>query len=184
MPLELHAGDAAHVSGAEFTEAMSTLASGVAVVTCLLDGRPWGMTVTSFSSVSAEPPTVLVAIRSTAGAAAAITASGRFGVSILSEEQARVAAHCSEPGAAKFLEAFVDAGAGHRAAPAIDGALAHLDCVVCDAARVADHIVFFGRVDAARTERVGPPLVYHRRRYTALAASNPTRERSPRCLAS
>ncbi len=49
---------------ADFVDAMSTLASGVGLVTCWVGDRPWGMTVTAFASVSAEPPTVLVSLGS------------------------------------------------------------------------------------------------------------------------
>ena len=48
----------------DFADAMSTLASGVVLVTGWVGDRPWGMTVTSFASVSAEPPTVLVSLGS------------------------------------------------------------------------------------------------------------------------
>ncbi len=169
-----------------FADAMSALASGVALLTCELDGRPWGMTVTAFASVSADPPTVLVSIDSDAAAAHAIDTSGRFGVSILGEDQLDVARHGAEPGKAKFLEAFVDPDHPDDASPMVDGALAHLDCEVEKALRVADHTVFFARVRAARALHSGMPLVYHGRDYRTLAAptaKRPPTERRTTCLA-
>ena len=166
----------------EFAEAMSALASGVVVVTSRVDDRPWGLTVTSFASVSAAPPTVLVSLRSAGASARSIAAARSFGVSILSEEQLAVARRGSEPGAPKFLGHFGEAGDDISATPAVAGALAHLECEVADAVRIADHTVFFGGVRAARARRAGTPLLYHRRDYRSLAtpaAAHPPTERRP-----
>jgi flavin reductase ActVB len=168
-----------HAPAEGFADAMSTLASGVVVVTCRLNGRPWGMTVTAFASVSADPPTVLVSLASESPAARAIAATGRFGVGILAEEQLAVARHGSAPGKPKFLEAFAEPDGRFSATPVVAGALGHLDCELSDELRVADHTVFFGRVRAARASHTGTPLVYHRRDYRTLA-----NERSTPCLAS
>jgi flavin reductase (DIM6/NTAB) family NADH-FMN oxidoreductase RutF len=170
-----------------FAEAMSALASGVAVVTCEVDGRPWGMTVTAFASVSADPPTVLVSIDSDAPAARAIGESGLFGVSILAADQLDIARHGSAPGKPKFLDAFVEPGPGGGASPMVAGVLAHLDCEVERELRVADHTVFFGLARAARASRAGLPLVYHRRAYRTLAAHDirrPPIESRTTCLTS
>jgi flavin reductase (DIM6/NTAB) family NADH-FMN oxidoreductase RutF len=163
---------------------MGALASGVVIVTCRLDGRPWGMTVTAFASVSADPPTVLVSLDSEAVAAHAISATRRFGVSILAEEQLVVARHGSAPGKPKFLEPFTEDGEG-SASPVVLGALAQLDCEVCEELHIADHTVLFGRVRAARASQAGAPLLYHRRDYRTLAdraAADPPTERSTTCL--
>ncbi len=173
-------------SSRPFADAMSALASGVAVVTCELDGRPWGMTVTAFASVSADPPTVLVSIDSDATAADALAASGRFGVSILAEDQLDVARHGAAPGKSKFLEAFVDPDHTDDASPMVAGALAHLDCEVERTIRVADHTVFFARVRAAHATHFGMPLVYHSRDYRTLGAPagrRPPTEGRTTCLA-
>ena len=166
----------------EFADAMSELASGVALVTCRVGDRPWGMTVTAFASVSAEPPTVLVALSSDAASTAAITATQQFGVSILAAKQLDVARYGSAPGASKFLEAFVDSGDRRSASPIVAGALAHLDCRVADSTQVADHTVFFGRVRAVRASSNGAPLLYHRRDYRMLAEPVPTRQNAERSV--
>ena len=168
-------------SAAEFTGAMSALASGVVVVTCRLDGRPWGMTVTAFASVSADPPTVLVSLGSETLGARAIGATRRFGVSILAADQLPVAQFGAAAGTAKFLERFTAAGAPSGASPVVAGALAELDCDVSDEIRVADHTVFFGRVRVARASQAGRPLLYHHRDYRTVA--DLTSEGSTRCLA-
>jgi flavin reductase (DIM6/NTAB) family NADH-FMN oxidoreductase RutF len=153
---------------AHFTAAMSTLASSVVFVTCRLGDRPWGMTVTAFASVSADPPIVLVSLGSTGVTARTIMSSGRFGVSVLAADQLAIARYGSARGATKFLEPFAEPDAGPGASPIVAGALAHLDCELSEHVRIADHTVFFGRVIAARACG-GTPLVYHRRGYRRLA---------------
>ena len=153
----------------EFLAAMSALASGVVLVTCRVGGRPWGMTVTAFASVAADPPTVLVSLRSDGVSARAIAASGQFGVNILAEGQEPVARNGAAPGAPKFLD--------HLAVP---GALAYLECELVDVAEIADHTVFFGRVVSARVPCEGEPLVYHRRAYRTV--TDPATSKEMTCL--
>jgi flavin reductase (DIM6/NTAB) family NADH-FMN oxidoreductase RutF len=171
----------------DFVDAMSTLASGVALVTVWVADRPWGMTVTAFASVSAAPPTVLISLGSETTSAREITATRSFGVSILAEQQLAVARFGSEPSAAKFLEAFVDPGDGSSDSPVVVGALAHLDCELSDAVQIADHTILFGHVRAARPSCSGGPLLYHRRGYRTLgdrAGGHPPTETELRCLSS
>ena len=152
-----------------FADAMSALASGVVLVTCRVSARPWGLTVTAFASASADPPTVLVSLGSETASARAIRASRSFGVSILAADQLAVARLGSEPGQAKFLEPFVEPDEVRAASPAVAGALAHLDCELCEDVRVAAHTIVFGRVRSARISRGGAPLVYHGRSFRTLA---------------
>jgi flavin reductase (DIM6/NTAB) family NADH-FMN oxidoreductase RutF len=163
-----------------FAEAMSALAGGVAVVTCELDGRPWGLTVTAFTSVSVDPPTALVSIGSER-TADAIAASGRFGVSLLAEDQLEVAFHASAPGKPKFLEPLVDVGHAFPESPMVADALAHFDCHVEQTLVVADHTIFVGRARAAHILRTARPLVYHSRQYRTLREL--PAETASRCLA-
>jgi flavin reductase (DIM6/NTAB) family NADH-FMN oxidoreductase RutF len=163
--------------GSKFADAMSMLASGVVLVTSRVSGRPWGTTVTAFISVSAEPPTVLISLASATASAHAITTSGRFGVSILGDDQLAVARFGSASGVAKFIEAFVDAADGNGTSPVVAGSLAHLDCELTDAVQVADHTLFLGRVLASRLPGGGTPLLYHRRGYSSLGGRVGGRQR-------
>jgi flavin reductase (DIM6/NTAB) family NADH-FMN oxidoreductase RutF len=150
---------------ADFVDAMSTLASGVVLVTCRVGGRPWGMTVTAFTSVSADPPTVLVALDGNGRSAGAIARTLRFGVSILTTEQLEIARLGALSGADKFLDGLIRLGGE---APAVLGALAHLDCDVSRMVEAGDHTVFFGRVRTAERLSGGEPLLYHRRSYRSV----------------
>ena len=174
----------AAVSATEFVDAMSTLASGVVLVTCRLAHRPWGMTVTAFASVSAYPPTVLVSLGARTASADAIAATGAFGVSILARDQVAVAEYGAARGAAKFLDSLVEHRDRVSASPAIAQALAHLDCDVVEAVGVADHTVFFGHVHAVHLRRDGDPLLYHGRGFRSFLAPDPTTERNLRCVSS
>jgi flavin reductase (DIM6/NTAB) family NADH-FMN oxidoreductase RutF len=169
--------------GSDFTDAMSTLAGGVVLVTSWVDARPWGTTVIAFASVSADPPTVLVSLRSDGISAREIAVSRRFGISMLSARQVSVARFGSAAGRPKFLEAFVDPDDRVSVTPVVAGALAHLDCEVTETVPIADHIVFFGRVRMAHASG-GTPLVYHGRDYRTLVEPDPVRrtERSVPCL--
>src|SRR5262245_14918884 len=150
---------------ADYADAMSALASGVVLVTCRVAGRPWGMTVTAFASASADPPTVLVSLGSETVSARTIGETRRFGVSLLADDQLELARICSAPGRAKFIEPFVEPVDAGGWSPVVSGALAHLDCELCEDVRVADHTIIFGRVRSVRTLRAGPPLLYHGRSY-------------------
>ncbi len=160
---------------------MSTLAGGVVIVTSRFAGRPWGMTVTAFTSVSADPPTVLVSLGAGTVSARSIAATGAFGVSILAASQVCAANHASVPGQTKFLDTLIDRAERRSPSPAIADALAHLDCHLVDALESADHVVFLGRVRGARRLGSGDPLLYHGRSYASL---RPATERNLRCLAS
>ena len=137
-----------------FLDAMAELARGVALVTCSVDGRTWGTTVTSFTSVAVDPPTVLVALQTDGRAARAIAADGRYGVVLLSAHQLELARAAAQPGAAKFLDER-----------RLRGALARFECDVVSTAVIGETTVFYGEVRAAHAGR-GRPLLHHRRRYT------------------
>jgi flavin reductase ActVB len=157
------------VPAPEFAEAMSALASGVVLVTCRVGGRPWGMTVTAFTSVSADPPLALVSLRGSAIATGAIKASRRFVVNILADGQEPVARRGSKPGAPKFIDDL-----------AVPGALAYLELELHEAIDVADHTILLGRVVSTRVAAEGEALVYHRRDYRTV--SDPTLTKEMACL--
>lgn len=159
-----------------FRQAMRLLAGGVAVVTTVVDGRPWGLTISACCSLTAEPPQVLISLDSRTASCRAILDSGRFGVALLGSDQVEVARACSAPGRPKFIEELVDDSFEQARSPVIAGALAQLDCRVVDSHRVGDHALIIGLVHDAlspRTHQDFEPLVYFQRAFrtvgTALA---------------
>ena len=154
------------IDEAGFKLAMSYFASGVTVVTTEHEGKPYGMTVASFASLSLRPPLVVVCIEKSVKTHDAIAESGKFGVSILASAQADI----SNRFASKIDDKFdgVPVSRGELGVPLIENALCTLECRVQDQLPGGDHTIFVGAVvDARNTD--GTPLVYYRSAYHALA---------------
>jgi len=144
-----------------FHDAMSSLASGVAVITARRDdGHPCGLAATSVASYSADPPSLLVSVDHSSRCHAALAACESFGVHILGigeEPLARVFAGKSDD---KF------AGLGwswDRDVPEIHGALAYLRCGRAENFQHYDHTVLIGDLHGGR-HTAGEPLLYAQRR--------------------
>jgi len=159
----------------DFRDAMGRLAAGIVMVTTEVDGRPWGLTVSACCSISMSPPTIAVSLGDTTVSAKVIEDTGRFGVSILGESLIDAAHFGSTRGQPKFVEHYC-ASQGRSMTPAIESAIAHVDCRVEQTARVADHIVFFGEVECVlHRPESDNPLVYHDRRFHRLSFSSDIR---------
>lgn len=156
------------VTADAFRDALAAWASGVTIVTSRHAEAIHGMTVSAFSSVSLDPPLVLVCADKSSDTHGLIRASGCFGVNVLHEAQQGL----SNKFAIKKDEHLRFAGVGHGAAetgaPLLDDALVALDCRVEDAHEAGDHVIYVGRVLAIRMGE-GEPLVYYRGRYRSLA---------------
>src|SRR6267143_558130 len=98
------------IDEAAFKLAMSHFPSGVTVVTTEHEGRPYGMTVASFASLSLHPPLVLVCIEKTVKTHDAISSSQKFGVSILGADQADISSRFASRADDKFAGVEVSRG--------------------------------------------------------------------------
>ncbi|MDX1584505.1 MAG: flavin reductase family protein, partial [Thermoanaerobaculia bacterium] len=116
------------IDQASFRTAMSHFPCGVTVVTTKSDEGPAGLTVSSFCSLSLDPPLVLVCIDKGVASHVAISSSGRFAVNILTEEQEDV----SRTFASRLEDKFAGVGTrdGIGAVPLIEGSLAIVECSV------------------------------------------------------
>jgi flavin reductase (DIM6/NTAB) family NADH-FMN oxidoreductase RutF len=150
------------IDDAQFKLAMSYFASGVTVVTTEHDGKPFGMTVAAFSSLSLHPPLVLICIEKTVKSHDAIAGAGKFGVSILNSKQTDISNRFASRAEDKFAETEVVRG--ELGVPLIAGALTRLECRVSEKLEGGDHTIFVGEVVEANTEE-GEPLVYFRSGY-------------------
>lgn len=148
---------------ADFRRACGCFATGVAVATVAdREGRPHGLTVNSFTSVSLEPPLVLFCIDKQAGVYQAFMDASHYGINILSAGQQvlsdRFAFHPDD----RFE------GVGWRpdacGRPRLEGGLAWLGCRVEARWDAGDHTVLLGRVETAEAGE-GAPLLYVRSRY-------------------
>ena len=150
------------IDDAEFRQALSHFASGVTVVTTEHEGKPYGMTVASFASLSLHPPLVLICIEKAVKTHDAIAAAGKFGVSILTKDQAGVSNRFASKSDDKF--SGVELVAGSNGVPLIGGALTTLECNVTQQLPGGDHSIFVGEI-VATSAGVGEPLVYFRGAY-------------------
>src|SRR6266849_3321053 len=130
------------IDEAAFKSAMSHFASGVTVVTTEHGGRPYGMTVASFASLSLHPPLVLVCIERSVKTHDAIAASGKYGVSILSSAQADISSKFASRSDDKFNG--VELIEGDLDVPLIAGALTAIECRLYDQLPGGDHTIFIG----------------------------------------
>lgn len=154
-----------------FRLVMSRFATGVTVMTTFAEGRPQGITVNALSSVSLEPPLVMVALDRRRVIAPMVRAHGRYAISVLGEEQQALSDCFAHAPASPGREDFCGAAwhPGSTGLPLIDGAIATLECTVVETFAVGDHDLFIGRVDALddggpAAEATGP-LLYFRRQY-------------------
>ena len=145
----------------EFRRVMGYFATGVTVVASLdREGGAVGLTVNAFTSVSLDPPLVLVCLHRDAYAHDPLLEAGHFGVSFLKEDQGALALRFSrdEP-ALRFRN--LDLDEGPLGSPLLPGALAWVECEVSEVHPGGDHSIVVGRVVAGRSHE-GEPLVFFR----------------------
>ena len=154
------------IDDAQFKLAMSHFASGVTVVTTEHEGRPYGMTVASFASLSLHPPLVLVCIEKNVKTHEAIEASGVFGVSMLAQTQIAVSNRFASKSDDKFEG--VETRRGTLGVPLLEGSICMLECRVHATLPGGDHTIFVGEVVEMQAVEAAP-LVYFRSGYRELA---------------
>jgi len=148
---------------------MRAWSSGVVVVTALYNGEQHGMTVSSFTSISLDPPLVIISLQIASRTHQMISESGEFAVTILSENQKDI----SERFAGRVpdeedrlvgleMETLVSG------APLLKDGLAWLDCRVIQIIPAGTNTLFLAQVIVARSNGEGMPLIYHDRLYWML----------------
>lgn len=140
-------------------QVMGRFATGVTVVTTTDRDMIHGMTANGFLSVSLRPPLVLVSL-GRCKMNEMLPRSGRYGISVLAEDQDHFAAHFAAQRASPVEPEFV----WHEGLPLLDGALAHVACRVVDAHRAGDHVLWIGEVEHLE-HREGEPLLFYTGRF-------------------
>jgi 3-hydroxy-9,10-secoandrosta-1,3,5(10)-triene-9,17-dione monooxygenase reductase component len=150
-----------------FRHALGRFASGVTVVTTAHEGQLAGLTVSAFSSVSLNPPLVLVCIDKRSSSIDLITRSRVFNVNILASEQEDTSNHFASRIADKFATAQYRTGT--LGAPVLVNTLAYLECQLVESVDAGDHIVLIGQVEASEVDETKEPLLYYHGKYRSLA---------------
>jgi flavin reductase (DIM6/NTAB) family NADH-FMN oxidoreductase RutF len=168
----------ASVSAEAFKQGMRCFAAGVTIVTTLHDGVRSGLTATAVTSLSADPPQVLVCVNRAAGAHDLIHRGSLMCVNVLSRAHQHLAARfAGQKGV--FGENRFAAGRWttlKTGAPVLADALACFDCVVTERVQASTHTIFIGRVVGVRVRPKARPLVYASGTYARLEAASRVRK--------
>jgi flavin reductase (DIM6/NTAB) family NADH-FMN oxidoreductase RutF len=159
------------IAADDFRRVLGHFATGVTIVTTSdADARPTGLTASAFSSVSLDPPLVLICVDHKSQTYPALRERGRFAVNILGVDQQAISRRCASSRLDKFDE--VPHVMSDLGLPLIHGALAQIECTTVSAHVEGDHTIFVGRVERARAEG-GDPLLYFCGQYDRLANPRP-----------
>jgi flavin reductase (DIM6/NTAB) family NADH-FMN oxidoreductase RutF len=159
------------VSPDDFKGALGSWASGVTVVTTKLDGLVYGITVSSFASLSIDPLLITVSLADSNHLPGMIKKSKQFAVSILASDQQDISAYFAQSGRdpQTAFDTPVKVRPWHTGSPIVEGAIAHLDCELEQAIQGGDHTIAIGRVVGAAFDPTRQPLVYFRRAYRSVS---------------
>jgi flavin reductase (DIM6/NTAB) family NADH-FMN oxidoreductase RutF/pimeloyl-ACP methyl ester carboxylesterase len=148
-------------------DAMGCFASGITIVTSRApDGTPIGLTANSFTSVSLDPPLLLVSIANTAGSAAALKEASHFAVNVLQTGQQLASNRFAGKGEDRF--AATAWRTGETGMPLLDGSLGSFECKQHAIHDGGDHFLLVGEVVRAQFEPRRDPLLYFRGKYRRL----------------
>lgn len=149
-----------------FRGVLGAFPTGVALITASGAGGPVGMAVSSFMSLSLDPPLVLFCAALSSGTWPLVEATGAFAVNVLGEDAADVCLRFARRGVDRF------AGSGYRlgatGAPVLSGVAAHLDCRIEAVHPGGDHAIVVGRVVHLAADDNVRPLIFHAGDYRAL----------------
>lgn len=144
-----------------FRRTIDRFATGVTLITAREDGREYGVTARSVSSLSSEPPMLVVCVDSTTWVHDAIRATDALVVNVLAFDQQHLARRFAEPASLVDHSDEVTWEAGLLGVPVITGALAHFECRVTDRLLKGTHTVFLTDVvSVGGSDR--PPLLSYR----------------------
>ena len=149
-----------------FRELLGRFATGVTVVTTVAeDATPAGMTANAVTSVSLDPPLLLICVGKDTTMINHLARAEHFVINVLASDQEYISRHFAEPRDDRF------SGVGYRPGPhgipLLDGALAHIECTKHSSFDAGDHTVFLGLVIGGTVE-TGDPLIFYRGGYVEL----------------
>lgn len=144
-----------NIDTSDLRRAFSSFATGVTVVTtCSSSNEPVGFTANSFSSVSLDPPLLLVCVANGIRCHSVFSSANSFAVNILAEEQQEVSRTFASRGVDKFGK--VQWTSGQTGSPLLDGVVAWFDCVMHEIVPAGDHSIMIGRIVDYRYDSRAP----------------------------
>ena len=157
-------------SSGDFRGAMRQLTGGVSVITAGRGRDISGMTVTSVSSLSLDPPTLIVSVNRTASSWPLLQRYGAFGVNILASDQIDIAERFAGKGGLAGAARFAGAEWTTRASgvPLLVGALAAIDCEIEEIIERHSHAILIGRVRDLQVSSRTAALAYWHGQYVAI----------------
>jgi flavin reductase (DIM6/NTAB) family NADH-FMN oxidoreductase RutF len=157
------------ITNEEFRAALGRFASGVTVITTRdAAGKPHGLTVSAFCSLSAEPPLILACIHKQTTSHSAFFEREAFVVNILGEDQQHVSRQFAEPAIDKFNGTVFSEN--EDGLPKLEDCLVTLDCRVVEAHDGGDHTIIIGAIERAEIGQ-GRPLIYFYGNYRKIEKS-------------
>jgi flavin reductase (DIM6/NTAB) family NADH-FMN oxidoreductase RutF len=152
-----------------FRRVMGRYATGVAVASFLREGKPAGMTVNTFLSVSVDPPLILISVRKTSSFVDSVQVGSRYGINILSEQQRKLGPHFANRPEQAVEVNFRD----HAGTPLLDGSLGQIVARVVDIHPAGDHLLFIAEIEHIAHGPEAQPLIFFSGRYKQIHAHDP-----------
>lgn len=151
----------------EFRSALGAFATGVTVITSQAGDQPYGMTANAFSSLSLDPPLVLICVKGGTDGCRTIEENGVFAVNVLAADQEPISRYFSSKERPRGRDAFreISHRSAHTGSPVLNGVAAYLDCRVTAQHAAGDHVIFIGEVQALGVDPQVPPLLFHHGAY-------------------
>ncbi len=163
MADERSSGPARGFASEDLRGALGAFATGVTVVTTSGEEHAYGMTANAFSSVSLDPPLVLVCVQSFSEGGDLIRKNGVFAVNILAAEQEPLSRYFASKDRPRGRDAFGEIP--HRTvatgSPVLEGSVGYLDCTLSASHEAGDHVIFIGEVLALEYSHETSPLLFH-----------------------
>jgi flavin reductase (DIM6/NTAB) family NADH-FMN oxidoreductase RutF len=142
---------------------MGNFATGITVVTTRDgDGKPYGLTVNSFTSVSLDPILVLVCLDNRLSGLKSFLHSKHFGISVLSEHQEELSRMFAKKDSERPANIYFE---GKLGLPLLRNSVAVMECETVKVYEGGDHQIFLGEVKAAEVLQLDHPLLYFRGKY-------------------
>jgi 3-hydroxy-9,10-secoandrosta-1,3,5(10)-triene-9,17-dione monooxygenase reductase component len=154
------------IDGKEFRQVMGRFATGVTIITTRgADGTPYGLTANAVSSISLDPPLVMISIDKRAESFPRFLESKVFVVNVLADGQEALSNAFAKSGGDKFTGVSYDTNAD--GVPVLSGTVAAIECHIVATHEAGDHVIHLGEVDRTRVTETAP-LLYFQGRYGRL----------------